>query len=203
MDTNEHKLRALIAGGEEISTEFKACRNQVSREVASNLLIHREYASGVPARLVIEREKVTTYNANRAHGFGALDPDSFAPYPKNPVIGAFFREIDRADELGSGMRNMMKYGKLYGGADPQLVEGNAFRMIVRVPESGETGKTSEKASEKILRAARKNPGITIAELAVSIGVSTRSVERNIRKLQDGGRLARVGSDKGGHWEVRD
>ncbi|PTN36063.1 winged helix-turn-helix transcriptional regulator [Desulfonatronum sp. SC1] len=167
------------------------------------LLIHREYASGVPARLVIERGKVTTYNANHAHGFGTLDPDTFAPYPKNPVIGAFFREIDRADELGSGMRNMMKYGKLYGGADPQLVEGDAFRMIVSVPEAGETGKTSEKTSEKILRAARENPGITIAELAVSIGVSTRSVERNIRKLQDGGRLARVGSDKGGHWEVLD
>ncbi len=109
------------------------------------------------------------------------------------------------------MRNMMKYGKLYGGADPQLVEGDAFRMIVSVPEAGETGnksekaseKMSEKTSEKILRAARENPGITIAELAVSTGVSTRSVERNIRKLQDGGRLARVGSDKAGHWEVLD
>jgi len=33
MNTNEHKLRALIAGGEGISTEFKACRNQVSRDV--------------------------------------------------------------------------------------------------------------------------------------------------------------------------
>ena len=27
------------------------------------------------------------------------------------LIGAFFREIDRADELGSGMRKMMMYGK--------------------------------------------------------------------------------------------
>ncbi len=50
----------------------------------------------------------------------------FAPYPKNPVIGAFFREIDRADELGSGMRNLMKYGKAYGGADPQLIEWGCF-----------------------------------------------------------------------------
>jgi len=61
----------------------------------------------------------------------------FAPYPKNPVIGAFFREIDRADELGSGMRNLMKYGKAYGGADPQLIEADVFRMIISVPEFGE------------------------------------------------------------------
>ena len=77
---------------------------------------------------------MTTWNANRPHGFGVLNPDTFAPYPKNPVIGAFFREIDRADELGSGMRKMMMYGKKYGGADPQLIEGDVCRMIIRVPE---------------------------------------------------------------------
>lgn len=49
---------------------------------------------------MIEYGTVTTYNANRPHGFGALNQETFAPYPKNPVIGAFFREIDRADELG-------------------------------------------------------------------------------------------------------
>jgi hypothetical protein len=34
------------------------------------------------------------------------------------IIGAFFREIYRADELGSGMRKMMRHSKAYGGADP-------------------------------------------------------------------------------------
>ena len=100
----------------------------------TDILIHREYASGVPARLIIERGKVTTYNANRPHGFGLLDPETAVPYPKNPVLGAFFREIDRADELGSGMRKMMLYGKKYGGVDPQLEEGDIFRMVISVPE---------------------------------------------------------------------
>jgi ATP-dependent DNA helicase RecG len=109
-------------------------RDAIFREVASNMLIHREYLSGIPARLIIEYAQVVTENANRPHGFGALNPAMFAPYPKNPVIGAFFREIHRADELGSGMRNMMKYGKTYGGADPQLIEGDLFRMIIKVPE---------------------------------------------------------------------
>lgn len=82
----------------------------------------------------MEYQQVNTYNANRPHGFGRLDPETFTPYPKNPVIGAFFREIERADELGSGMRNMMKYGRKYGGDDPQLIEGDIFRMIISVPE---------------------------------------------------------------------
>ena len=114
--------------------ERRSLRDAIFREVTSNILIHREYSSGVPARLIIERGKVTTYNANRPHGFGLLDPAHFVPYPKNPVLGAFFREIDRADELGSGMRKMMLYGKKYGGADPQLIEGDVFRMVISVPE---------------------------------------------------------------------
>lgn len=117
--------------------ERRSLRDAIFREVASNMLIHREYASGVPARLIIEFGKVTTYNANSPHGFGVLNPETFAPFPKNPVIGAFFREIERADELGSGMRKMMLYGKKYGGTDPQLIEGDVFRMLISVPEFGD------------------------------------------------------------------
>lgn len=109
-------------------------RDTIFREVASNILIHREYTSAFPAKLIIEYGRVRTENASRAHGFGLLDPSSFSPYPKNPVIGAFFREIHRADELGSGMRRMLRYGKTYGGADPEMIEGDIFRIVVSVPE---------------------------------------------------------------------
>ncbi len=62
-------------------------------------------------------------------------------------------------------------------------------------------KTSLKTSEKIMAALRNNKALTIAELARSIGVTTRSIERNLQKLQSEGRLRRVGSDKGGYWDV--
>ncbi len=52
-----------------------------------------------------------------------------------------------------------------------------------------------------MAALRTNNGLTIAELARSIGVTTRSIERNLQKLQDKGRLRRVGSDRGGRWEI--
>ncbi|MBU0995718.1 MAG: putative DNA binding domain-containing protein [Proteobacteria bacterium] len=122
--------------------ERVSLRDAIFREVASNILIHREYTNAFPAKLIIERGQVRTENSNKPHGFGALDPTNFTPFPKNPVIGAFFREIHRADELGSGMRKMMRYGKTYGGADPEMVEGDVFRIVVKVPEfraNGEQG----------------------------------------------------------------
>lgn len=109
-------------------------RDIIFREVASNLLIHREYTNAFPAKLIIEYGQVRTENASIPHGFGMLNPATLTPFPKNPVIGAFFREIHRADELGSGSRKLIRYGKIYGGADPELIEGDIFRTTIKVPE---------------------------------------------------------------------
>ncbi len=40
-------------------------RDAIFREVASNILIHREYTNAFPAKLIIERGQVRTENSNR------------------------------------------------------------------------------------------------------------------------------------------
>jgi len=72
-------------------------------------------------KALIKQGEGISGNSNKPHGFGVLNPATFTPFPKNPVISAFFREIHRADELGSGMRKMMRYGKSYGDADPEMI----------------------------------------------------------------------------------
>ena len=64
-----------------------------------------------------------------------------------------------------------------------------------------SGNASVKTSGKILALLRDNPLLTIPELALSIGVTERSIERNLQKLQAENRLSRIGPAKGGHWEV--
>ena len=88
-----------------------------------------------PAKLIIDRGQVRTENSNKPHGFGLINPETFSPFPKNPVTARFFRKIGRADELGSGVRRLMKYGKAYGGKDPEMIEGDVFRTIVKYPDS--------------------------------------------------------------------
>jgi len=51
-----------------------------------------------------------------------IDPENFSPYPKNPTIAKFFKEIGWVDELGSAVRNIYKYNKVYSGAEPVFVE---------------------------------------------------------------------------------
>ena len=107
-----------------------SARDKILREIISNSLAHRDYSSGYVAKLLIERDKITVENGNRAHGIGALDIRTFEPFAKNPAISKVFREIGYADELGSGMRNSYKYTMMYSGAEPEFIEGDVFKIII-------------------------------------------------------------------------
>ncbi len=170
-------------------------REKIFREVVSNILIHREYLNPYPAKLIIERTGVVTENANRAHGMGAINPASFSPFPKNPKIAGFFREIGRADKLGSGVRNLFKYTPIYTkGAKPQLIEGDIFKIMIPLAaeggeeRSGMDGRTGEivpeKTVENIIEMMNKGSDITRNDLLnmLSERVGSKLVERVGSKL---------------------
>jgi ATP-dependent DNA helicase RecG len=105
-------------------------RTWIAKELVSNLLLHREYSKGFPARLVIERERIYAENWNRTRDSGRIDPNDFHPYAKNPLLSWFFVNIGRADYLGSGVRNLYKYTRIYSGGEPELIEDDVFKTII-------------------------------------------------------------------------
>ena len=112
-----------------------SARDKILREIIANLLMHRDFSSGYVPKLVIERDKITTENANLAHGHGNLNLKTFRPFAKNPPIAKVFREIGLADELGSGMRNSYKYTKMYSGGEPVFTEADIFTTIIPLSEA--------------------------------------------------------------------
>ncbi len=119
-------------------------RNHIFREVVGNILMHREYLNPFPAKLIIERGRVRTENSNKPHGRGAINPDNFSPFPKNPNICRMFKEIGLADELGSGVRKLFKYVKIYSkGKEPELIEEDIFKVIIPVSEISDNNITDQ------------------------------------------------------------
>jgi Fic family protein len=59
----------------------------------------------------------------------------------------------------------------------------------------------EKTSDKIIALLRENPRHSTRSLADVIGISAKGVEKQLAKLKTSGRITRVGSAKGGHWQV--
>ena len=59
----------------------------------------------------------------------------------------------------------------------------------------------EKTREEILHLMGKNPNITIAELSKILSISTKGIEWQLKNMKEKNLIRRVGSTKGGHWEV--
>lgn len=112
----------------------RSLRNIIAREMLVNTLIHREMTSSFRAKFVIERDRMYVENANRAVREGVITPENLEPNTQNPIIASFFRNIGYSDQLGSGVRNLFKYTKLYSGKDPEFKEGDVFRITVPLDE---------------------------------------------------------------------
>ena len=200
-------------------------RSKILREMVSNTLVHREFTSALTARLIIERDKMFTENANKAINPGIITLENLKPYSKNPIIANFFHQIGRADELGSGVRNLYHYVKLYSDAEPVFDEEDVFRLTVPLnadhsPEkvSGKTTKqttlqttlsttlqatlqtTLQGTTLKIAQLMLSHPEIKIDEIASTVGLTRDGVNYQIRKLKKLVGLRHEGADQSGHWE---
>ena len=196
-----------------------------AREVIGNILIHRDYTNAVPAKLIIEKDVLRTENWSKSRFSGPLSISNFSPYPKNPLLASFFVNIGRADTLGSGMRNLYKYTKLYSHAEPILTEGDVFRVVIPLnPHALASGNeanvkpidanhdanrdaneanleaNNQELYDRILEKAESNPHITQKELADDLGVSRSTVQRAMDDLKEQKRLERIDGTRG-YWKV--
>lgn len=62
-------------------------------------------------------------------------------------------------------------------------------------------KVADKSENKILDLISKNPSVTIPEMMQKLSMSDSGIRKVLRKLQQQGRVVRVGANKNGHWEI--
>jgi len=185
------------------------------REAVINAIVHNDYSNGACPKFEFFSDRLEITSAGGLP-YGVTEEDFFNGFssPRNKEIMRVFRDLEIVEQLGSGVpRILERYGR-----DTFEIRPNFLRVVFRYDGSEKMSekmsektsekmsektseKMSEKTSEKILKAIGSNNQVTISELAELTGVTTRSVERNIKKLQDNGQLRRVGPDKGGYWEV--
>ena len=150
-----------------------------------------------------------------------FDPHTFSPFPKNPLLASFFVNIGRADTLGSGMRNLYEYSKLYSGSEPILSEGDIFEIKVKlyIGDSNDANDDANDANrdanheanaanleanidESILSHIKDDPKITQQGLADMLKISRSTVQRTTKRLTEEGRIERIGGTRG-YWKVID
>ena len=193
-----------------IGDQSVSVRSWIARELVSNLLAHREYSKAFNAKLIIERERIYTENWNRSNEYGRIDPENFTPQSKNPIIAKFFMNIGRADQLGSGIRNLYKYTKLYSGREPELIEGDIFKACIPlVSASGlrannkrikQANKTGEK-KDAVIGYLEEHGRVTVAELAELFDLSEGRVRAILLEMVRAGAITKNGKTKSVYYTI--
>ena len=202
-------------------------RGIITREMLVNTLIHREFTSSYIAKFIIEKDKMFTENANRANSNDYITPGNFEPNPKNPIIASFFRNIWLADELGSGTRNLHLYVPRYSGSNPEMIDGDVFRIIVPLDDeySYDFGKnevqissdpqavvSGRKRSQAVVPADRKQAVISYIkeygqsktpDLVDVVGLSTGRVRALLREMANDGTIVKNGDNRYTYYTLKE
>jgi len=73
--------------------------------------------------------------------------------------------------------------------------------LVNAPQNAPVNIEGMKTPDAIIALVQADSSITRSQMAEQIGKDIRTIGRAIKKLQDEGKLKRVGSDKSGHWAL--
>ena len=131
--------------------------------------------------------------------------------------------------MGSGVRNLYEFSKIYSGTEPKIEEGDVFKTTVKLydkdanssqnhtenhTESSQNHTENHTENHKentvglsriqreIIKKLQENPKYSRQQLANTIeNSSLGGVISALSRLQELGIIRREGPDKGGHWVV--
>ncbi len=146
---------------------------------------------------------------------------------RNRAIANILNQMGFVESWGTGIKKIKDAAAAYALPEPEfqvydgMVRINLYRRPISLEiqqkfeevrrSSEKFGESSEKfgesseidTKEMILNQMRLLPSISAKDIAQSLGITSRAVEKNIKILREEGRLIRQGSARAGHWKVID
>jgi ATP-dependent DNA helicase RecG len=192
----------------------------VFEELLVNALAHRDYLVSAPIRLFIFDNRIEIISPGHLpNNLTVAKIRTGNSNIRNPILVSYIAKgLLPYRGLGSGIKRALENwpaidftddrdGCLFTATVHRREIDGALASTIGSEESrgmgSESGseKGSEKSSEKILALLKASPELAARELAGTLGITPRAVEKQIARLRVEGRIRRVGADRGGHWEV--
>ena len=111
----------------------------------------------------------------------------------------YYQALEQADQQANSTPFVHFMLSVIAEALPQNAPANA---PANAPVNASPEVAGLKTPEAIVTLLAANPELTRQQLADAIGKDLRTIGRALARLQQAGKIKRVGSDKTGHWEIR-
>ena len=125
---------------------------------------------------------------------------------RNPVLADIFNRLGYMERKGSG------FGKIISGYEFQinyneskrpLFRSDRYQFTVVLPNLNydvTQDVPQDKLDVQIMDLIRKNSKISTEKIAIALGVSSKTVKRHIKEMDN---VTYVGREFSGHWEITD
>lgn len=203
------------------------------REIITNAVCHRSYLSPdkIQVALFDDRLEVTSPGM-LDHDLTIEKMRTGLSKIRNKAIAEAFSYMNLIEAWGSGIPKMYDEAKDYGLPEPELIDldsdfrVNLYRRKMEIDEYGvvdprivaETNATNEtddatnatnfatnlsESERKILSVLKEKADMTQKELHETTGITLGTIKRLLPKLQEKGKLERIGNRRSGKWIVKE
>lgn len=179
-------------------------------EALINALAHRDYlVNGSEVHIDIYDDRMEIYSPGGMPDGSIIqdrDPLSVPSTRRNPVLADVFNRLGYMERKGSG------FGKIISGYEFQInyneskkpsFRSDRYQFTVIMPNLNydvPQDVPQDDLNIQIVNLIRKDSKISTAKMAKSLGVSTKTVQRHIKEMNN---VYYVGRGFSGHWEIKE
>ena len=141
------------------TTQREDLRWDLFREIVANLCVHSDFSTGYACFYHVFKDRVVTKNPTRLLPEipeGELTLKELNNYTKNPLLVRVFHELSWVEDMGSGIRNILRYAPLYyPDYKVEIVNGSQFIFSITYMENVPR---NEEMSQEIVGNVPRNSG---------------------------------------------
>ena len=183
-------------------------------EALVNALAHRDYlVNGSEVHVDIYDDRMEIYSPGGMPDGSMIqdrDPLMVPSTRRNPVLADVFNRLGYMERKGSG------FGKIISGYEFQINYDESKRPLFRsdryqftvvmpnlnydVPQDVPQDVLQDKLDVQIVDLIRKDRKISTEKMAIVLGVSSKTIKRHIKEMDN---VCYVGRGFSGHWEITD
>ena len=189
------------------------------RELLLNSVVHRDYRHTSDIVIKIFDDRIVFSNPGRIYGnltIEDLERNDYVSSIRNKLLAESFYLMGDIEKYGTGFIRIRKMLADYPGVSFGISETGDFFMVemrhtptkapIKAPINAPIKAKDQDVyltglEDKIFKQIQIDNHITFENIATNLSISRNTVIEYVDKLKSKGVLKRVGSRRGGHWEI--